>query len=153
MRYFKITLIAFFLYGCGDSDTPRKPDNLISKDKMSDIIYDVFLMNAAKGINKRILENNGILPQEYVYKKYSIDSLQFVLSNNYYSYNTKTYEDIMAKVKQRIESEKTKYDSISSQEDRVKDSIYEAAKKANKSDTLTRLKPKMKPKILVDDKS
>ena len=104
-------LIGFLLFGCG-SDRPEKPDNLIPKEKMSEIIYDVFVLNAAKGINKRILEQRGVFPQDYVYKKYHIDSLQFALSNDYYSYDTKTYEDIMAQVKQKIPTEKTKQPCI-----------------------------------------
>ena len=44
------------MFGCGHSDRPSKPDNLILNEKMSDIIYDEFLLNADKGINKRIVE-------------------------------------------------------------------------------------------------
>ena len=90
---------------------------------MSEIIYDVFLLNAAKGINKRILEKNGILPQDYVYKKYNIDSLQFAVSNDYYSYDTETYEAIMRKVKLKIEFEKKLNDSINEKEEKTKDSL------------------------------
>lgn len=136
MRYLTIIILAVICFSCGKEEKPSKPHNLIPKEKMSDIIYDVFLMNAAKGINKRVLENNGLFPQEYVYKKHNIDSLQFAESNNYYSYDIKTYEGIMAKVKQKIEFEKAKYDSISLEEERIKDSIKEAKDKEKIGDTL-----------------
>ncbi len=123
MRKFLVILIGLLIVGCGGSNRPSKPDDLIPKEKMSDIIYDVFLLNAAKGINKYILEQNGIFPQEYVFKKYKIDSLQFALSNDYYSYDTKTYEDIISKVKSKIEFEKSKNDSINLKEEKTKDSL------------------------------
>ena len=156
MKYCVFIIVLLVFLGCTDSDRPAKPDNLIGEAQMSDIIYDVFLLNAAKGINKRILENNGILPQEYVYKKYSIDSLQFAKSNDYYSYDVKTYESIMERVKQRLELEKALNDSITSQEERRKDSLNAAKKELRTMndtllktvDTLIKLKPSLSPKSL-----
>lgn len=137
--------VGFLLISCGGSDRPSKPDNLIPKEKMSDIIYDVFLLNAAKGINKRIVENNGIFPQEYIFKRYNIDSLQFAESNNYYAYDTKVYEGIMDKVKQRLSAEKEINDSIIKKEEKTKDSIIEVKRKEKKSDSISnqlKLEPK-----------
>ncbi|MEO6347897.1 MAG: DUF4296 domain-containing protein [Aquaticitalea sp.] len=135
MKKWIVIVLGILLINCHDSNKPKKPENLISKDKMSDILYDVYLLNAAKGINKRVLENNGILPQEYVYKKYNIDSLQFELSNDYYSYDTKIYEEIIEKVKQKLEAEKMINDALSLKEDKTKDSIYKVKLKEKKSDT------------------
>ena len=134
-------MLLILLVGC-NSDRPSKPDNLISKDDMSEIIYDVFVLNAAKGVNKKILENNGIFPQDYIFKKYKIDSLQFALSNEYYAYNIDMYESIMAKVKLKIEFEKKKNDSINTIEDRTKDSAR--SQRLKTKDTLKKLKTKMK---------
>lgn len=123
MRYFLIFSIAILLLGCNSSERPNKPDDLLSTDKMSDIMYDVFLLNSAKGINRKVLENSGVLPQDYVFKKHNVDSLQFALSNNYYAYDAKTYEGIMEKVKQRIEADKAIVDSLVLKEKKVKDSL------------------------------
>ncbi|MEZ4793437.1 MAG: DUF4296 domain-containing protein [Gelidibacter sp.] len=125
---------------------------MIPKDRMSDILYDVFLLNAAKGINKRILENNGVNPQEFVYKKYHIDSLQFALSNEYYSYDTKTYEGIIEKVKQKIEEEKKKNDALNIKEEKSKDSLKDAVRKNSKPDSIPLLKPSLKSKAFGKDK-
>ena len=38
---------------------------------MVDIIYDMTLINVAKGVNKSILENNGIIPEQYLFNKHS----------------------------------------------------------------------------------
>lgn len=110
------------MLGCG-ADRPPKPDNLIAQEKMSEIMYDVFILNAAKGINKRILENNGVTPQNFVYKKYAIDSLQFAMSNDYYSYDTKIYEGIMERVSLKIENAKKINDSLIVKEQKTKDSL------------------------------
>ncbi len=128
MRHFFIICIVVLLLGCNSSDKPSKPDGLISKEKMSDILYDVFLLNAAKGINKKVLERNGISPQEYVYEKHNIDSLQFALSNNYYSYDAKTYEAIMTKVKDKIEAERIVVDALIEKEKKTRDSLDKKVK-------------------------
>lgn len=148
MRKILVISIAILMVACGGKERPPKPDNLISKDQMSNILYDVFLLNSAKGINKKVLENNGIFPQEYVYKKYNIDSLRFAKSNEYYAYDVETYEGIIQNVKQRIEAEKTKYEAISSEEDEVKDSINEATAKKIVPDTISQqLKMKIKDSL------
>lgn len=101
-------LIGLFL-GCDNTSRPKKPDDLISEDKMADILYEVFIINAAKGTAKGILEDNGIFPEQYVFEKYDIDSLQFAKSNAYYSYDIKTYDEIMSQVDTIIKINKDKY--------------------------------------------
>ena len=141
------------LSGCGDSERPSKPDNLIPKEKMSDILYDAFLLNAAKGINRNVLEINGVLPEAYVYKKYSIDSTQFALSNAYYAYDIEVYKGIMEQVKLKIEIAKKINDSISLEETKQKGSLSKVSKPTIMLDSAVSLKPtsdsilKAKPKL------
>ena len=141
------------LSGCGDSERPSKPDNLIPKEKMSDILYDAFLLNAAKGINRNVLEINGVLPEAYVYKKYSIDSTQFALSNAYYAYDIEVYKGIMEQVKLKIEIAKKINDSISLEETKQIGSLSKVSKPSIMLDSAVSLKPtsdsilKAKPKL------
>lgn len=128
------------LINCQDSNIPKKPDNLISKNQMSEILHDVYLLNAARGINKKAMEKYGILPLEYIYKKYKIDSLQFALSNDYYSYDAKTYESIIENVKQKLEAEKVINDALSLKEDKTRDSLKEIRLKEAKLDTTDKKK-------------
>ena len=95
-------LLIFFCFGC-IIDKNVKPKNLISENKMIDILYDMSLISVSKGINKRILENNGMKPKKYILKKHSIDSLQFVFSNEYYSKDLEIYLSIYEKVLKRLE--------------------------------------------------
>ena len=46
------------MFSCNNIEKPKKPDNLISKDRMVDVITDISLMTAAKGMNKNLLEKN-----------------------------------------------------------------------------------------------
>jgi len=125
-------IVICFFFSCNSSiEKPKKPDHLISEDKMVDIMYDVFLLNSAKGVNKKILETNGVLPEKYVFEKYSIDSTQFAESNNYYVYNTKTYESILSRIKEKIEVNKKEFEAL--------DKAEEAAKKI-KEDSIRALR-------------
>ena len=49
----------------------KKPSNLISEDQMATILYDMILINSAKGINKQLLEKNIKNPEKYIYKIYN----------------------------------------------------------------------------------
>jgi hypothetical protein len=127
MRRILIFLIAVSIIGCNYVDKPEKPENLISQDKMADILYDVFILASAKGTSKGLLEDNGIYPEDYVFEKHKIDSLQFALSNEYYGFNVEEYEAIIARVEERFNNDKIKFqakiDKEAEEKVRQKDSM------------------------------
>jgi hypothetical protein len=127
-----ITLFAL-ITSCYNSSKPKKPKNLISKDQMVEILIDVALINSAKGINKSIIENNGIVPDTYIYNKHQIDSLQFVLSNEYYTYNIKEYQEIIFKVSDSLKSLRSKYDVLA-EKDKDEQQKMDSIKRANRKD-------------------
>ena len=92
----KYLLIIFLFLGCSDN----VPDNLISKEKMENIIFDIMILNASSGFDLKIDDN--LLSDELIYKKHNIDSLQFFESELYYSKNPREHYEIYAKVKIRI---------------------------------------------------
>jgi hypothetical protein len=105
----RLSLFVFILglcFACNSIQEPKKPDNLIAKDKMADILFDVFVFNAAKGTDKGLLESNNVSPVTYIYEKHQIDSLQFAESNAYYAYDIKVYEAMIVKVEERINKKK-----------------------------------------------
>ena len=89
-------LIIFLFIGCSDN----VPDNLISKEKMENIIFDIMILNSSSGFDLKI--DNNLLSDELIYKKHNIDSLQFFESELYYSKNPREHYEIYAKVKIRI---------------------------------------------------
>jgi len=97
-----IILICCFLalISCNNSSV-EKPKNLIEKDKMVDILYDVSVLEAIK--NQNI--NGGVsnkVGNEYIYKKYKIDSIQFAKSNKYYASDIEEYKKMIEEVKARL---------------------------------------------------
>ena len=90
-------------------------------------MYDLYILNAAKGVNRKLLELNGIMPSDYIYRKYGIDSLQFAESNTYYAYDPEVYTRIIAKMNTDLEKDKVLYEKLT-KEDEVSDSIKKADK-------------------------
>ena len=99
-----LLVLVAFVCSCSNFEKHKKPKNLISKEKMVNILLDVSIVNSAKGLNKITLENNGVVPDQYIYQKYHIDSLQFISSNEYYTYNLNDYEDIINKVNDSLKT-------------------------------------------------
>lgn len=109
MRYLVGILLCVIVFSCNKVKKPAKPENLISKDKMVAILVDLTIYNSAKGSNKRLIDNNGVSIDSYIYKKHNIDSIQFKESNDYYTYDVKTYTSIYEKVEDSLTKLKEKY--------------------------------------------
>lgn len=121
MRKIFLLIIISTLFSCGE-EVIEKPVNLISKDKMTNILYDLAIINAAKSSGPQVMENMNFEPMEYIYNKYQIDSLQFVTSDLYYASLPLEYEDIYRKLENRITKEKERF--VKSGE-RKKDSLIQ----------------------------
>ncbi|RED46671.1 uncharacterized protein DUF4296 [Winogradskyella eximia] len=115
-----ILVLSVFVLACNGIEKPKKPDNLISKDQMSDLLYDLYIINSAKGVNRNLLQSNGFNPENYILEKYNIDSTQFADSNTYYTFDTEEYSAIINKVKARLEKEKEIFEEL---QDKENDSI------------------------------
>ena len=131
MKNLVLFILTVILFGCGGGiEKPNKPENLIPKDKMIDILFEVYLLNSAKGVNRKILEINGIYPESYVFEKYHIDSTQFANSNTYYTYDTKVYESILQSVKEKINAKKKEYEALEKVEEGAREHKADSLKKA-----------------------
>ena len=107
-------LLAFLLVFVGCTTAVEKPKKLIEKDKMVDILYDIALLEAIKSQNV----NGGISSKksnEFLFKKYKIDSLQWEENNKYYASDIEEYKKMYEEVKKRIQEETTKANSTSTQ--------------------------------------
>ena len=101
-----VLAVLMFTLACGKSAV-EKPEDLIEKDRMTDIIYDLAILEAMRSQKPLILEQNGINPNTYVYKKYGIDSVQFANSNRYYASDIDQYKAMYDEVSKRLEAHKT----------------------------------------------
>jgi len=113
LTFFSIALLAT---SCFQYKAPEKPKNLISKDNMVNILIDAKIIGSANMKNRRIMESHGVDLSNYVFKKYNIDSLQFALSNEYYTFYIKEYNEIYEKVKDSLETLKTFYKKLEEKE-------------------------------------
>ncbi len=149
LRYsiFAGLVIASMLFSCNNNaiKVPEKPKDLIGEKAMVDLLYDMAVVTAAKGSNKKVLENNGIFPEAYIFKKYAIDSVQFAKSNEYYSYKPDVYESIYAKVLERLNKEKAIHQKVLDAEKKVKDSLAKVKKK--ESDSLAKIRKQKRDSI------
>jgi hypothetical protein len=129
-KFFLFLAILMVLASC-QKDTIEKPDNLIEREKMVDIIYDLSILQAMRNGNQAVLDSNKINPSTYIYKKYKVDSLQFARSNQYYAAeNIKNYEKMYVAVNDRLLANKAKADTLAKKEgERLKLESEKAAKK------------------------
>ncbi|HET8753626.1 MAG TPA: DUF4296 domain-containing protein [Salinimicrobium sp.] len=141
-----ILVIFFLLISCQDIKRTEKPEDLIPKEKMVDIITELYLLNGARTYNKKMLEEKGIDPDEYIRNKYDIDSLQLVRSNNYYAENYEEYEAIYLKVKEKMDSLQTYYDTLRIEIERRRDSI----RKLDPKDSLRRLEARRRRDSIIN---
>ncbi len=130
MKLLKYILVLLLIVSCKNNtvEKPTKPEKLIPKGKMIDVLYDMAIITAAKGPYKRALQKNGLQPKEYIFEKYNIDSVQFAISNEYYAYNVDVYKDIYEALNNRLNSEKNQYQAVLDSIKKVEDSIKEVEK-------------------------
>lgn len=113
--YMRLTCLIFFMIyfiSCQDVQKPEIPTNLISQEDMVGILTDVYVSNAARNINNKLLRNKNIKLDSVIFIKYKVDSLQFALSNDYYSSNLDIYRELLIKVQEKLKVLQTEKDSI-----------------------------------------
>lgn len=99
------TILIFATISCKD-EIIAKPKNLISKDTMEAIFYDLALLEAARTQNSSV--QNYIKPTEFIKNKYKIDSITFAKSTQYYASDIKEYKKMYEVVKERLVTENSK---------------------------------------------
>ena len=105
MKKIIATIIALFVLVSCNNSPMEKPDNLIEERVMTNILYDLMLLDAMKSQNPYDTIKKNIKPKEYVFKKYKIDSLQFVKSNQYYISQIDVYKKMYDVIHERLEKE------------------------------------------------
>ena len=108
----RISLVAILtLLGCKE-DLVKKPDTLIEKSKMMNIMYDLALLEAIKYQSPTVLDSNQIRPKQFIYKKYKIDSLQLAQNNVYFAADYKNYKIMFEAVVKRVINEKKRVNAL-----------------------------------------
>ncbi len=148
MKPYRIFIFALLFVSCQNVEKVKVPENLIPEAKMVEVLTDLSILNSARNYNKRILEETGLKPEEYLYEKHGIDSLQLAQSNEYYAKNYDRLESIYNRVKVNLEKMQMDLEKIQEEETRIKDSIKLADSiSGSKSDSLP-VKPIFKMPIM-----
>lgn len=108
-RLLPFSSLLILLIGCNDAMV-KKPEKLIDKEEMVNIIYDISILEAMRARNPSPTEHG--ITRDYIYRKYNIDSLQFAQNNEYYASDIQEYKKIYDKVNARVEKEKAVADSL-----------------------------------------
>ena len=135
MKNFLFFLIFILVFNCSEKQVV--PKNIISMEKMSEIIYDMTLISVSKGVNRKILENNGFKPTSYILKKYEIDTIDFIASNKYYSSNLDMYLSIYQNVLNKLEKNKQIISDSLKRENDKSIKLRERKSEKQKTDKLT----------------
>jgi hypothetical protein len=99
-------ILISLIFSCKE-EVVKKPENLIEKEIMVDVMYDLALLEAIKYQSPNALQAHKINPDEYIYKKYKIDSAQFVQSNMYYASDYKEYKKMYDQINSRLVKNKS----------------------------------------------
>ncbi len=98
-----LALFAIAAWQCQDVKYPDEPENLIDTQTMVSIYTDTYLANASKRFNRTILLREGVELEQYIYKKYGVDSLQFEQSNAFYTSDIDLYKSMFEQVQDSLE--------------------------------------------------
>ena len=137
-----LALILIFGYAsCQDVKKPEIPSDLIPQEKMVDILSEVYIINASRNVNNKLIKKRNLQLDSIVYNKYQVDSLQFVESNAYYSSDLEVYRNLMTQVQDRLiilQKEKDSIYKIVFKQDSIKNSEIRTQKlKENKQKKAT----------------
>lgn len=115
-----VILLTLFISACSTKNEIQKPEKLIEKGEMENILYDLALLQALKSYSPQKLKDNSINPKTYIYQKYKIDSAQFAENNKYYASNMNEYKLIFENVATRLQKQKAQIDTILKKEEKIK---------------------------------
>jgi hypothetical protein len=90
------------LISCESKVNYEKPKDLIPRDVMIDMLYDMHLAVGTSNIQNKNLEKDRNY-MSLVYQKYGIDSTRFAISNIYYTSQAVEYEEMFEEVERRLE--------------------------------------------------
>lgn len=144
--------IGLLFLSCGEK-VVEEPENLIPKEKMESILYDLAILNSTKSAFSSVFDDTGIDIMEFLYDKYDIDSIQFSESDLYYASVPLEYQSIYESVDARIDrrkkamedATKNRNDSIREAQTKRRDSIQALKEEKDSIQVLKKEKDSVTP--------
>lgn len=106
MKKFLLLVIGIVIISCSKNPAP-KPDNLLDDEVMTNILFDIAVLQAAEGTMTYRLTENNIKVKTFIYEKYKIDSTTYYQNQKYYAANTRKYKKMHQEVLARLEKIKS----------------------------------------------
>ena len=98
----EIILMLLLLLSCVNVEE-APPENLIGEEKMADLIFELAVLDAAKGFIPKDQKDRIVLNADSFYQYHEIDSVQFTISNAYYAKHPKAYLRIVSIAQTKLE--------------------------------------------------
>ncbi len=119
------------MVACQKVDKPPKPKPLLEQSKMVELIADLIVLDASMSVNSKNLSDINLVPSQFIFQKYKLDSAQIAANLRYYNEDITINKEIYLQAKARVEIMKKNYDSIKT----LKDSLrrIEIEEKRNKN--------------------
>lgn len=111
MKKVVLVFCTIWLLSCSNNPVP-KPDNLLEEEVMTDILYDLAILQAIDGSFPNKLTENNIESKKYIYKKYKIDSIIYYQNQRYYAADMKKYKKMYQEVQDRLDEANKKNNTV-----------------------------------------
>lgn len=85
---------------------------MLDQEVMTNILYDLTVLQAANVYLPNTLNDNDLKATTYIYKKYEIDSITYHQNHKYYASNPKKYKKMYQEIIARLEAEKMVIDKV-----------------------------------------
>ncbi len=111
MKKFVVVFLGIISISCSKNPVP-KPDHFLDDEVMTNILFDIAILQAADGAMTFRLAEKNIKVNTYIYKKYKIDSATYYQNQRYYAADARKYKKMYQEVIDRLDKAKTENDSI-----------------------------------------
>lgn len=139
MRYSLVVLVVMMI-ACQSVEKVEKPENLLNKEQMVNVLTDIAILKAATDVNKNRLNKHIDKPFQYIKTKYGIDSLTLAKNLEYYNFKFNQNLEIYEKVEEKLKTKNAKIDSMQTYLDSI-----DKSKNHSKDIQLNKKKQKTKP--------
>lgn len=133
----------FILIGigaCQKVEKAPKPRPLIEQSRMVELISDLIILDATMSVNSKALSDIKVVPSEFIFQKYKLDSAQIATNLRYYNEDLSQNKELYSLVKARVEAHKNNYDSIKTLKDSLRRIEIEEKRSENKLGKLESIK-------------
>ncbi|MBZ4037233.1 DUF4296 domain-containing protein [Flavobacterium sp. 17A] len=112
MKNFIVIILVLFLSVSCKKELVKKPEKLIDREKMVDIMYDLSILEAIRYQKPLSLDSVDGDVTKFILRKYKVDSLQFAQNNIYYASDYDNYKDMFDEVNKKIAVNQRAADSL-----------------------------------------